>query len=52
VLEDFTPYSYNSLDIPVEERIFTEYKADPEENVIRNFYHYIEEVLREESALL
>ncbi|RLE53127.1 MAG: hypothetical protein DRJ30_07160 [Candidatus Methanomethylicota archaeon] len=44
VLEDFTPYSSKSLNFCVGEQIFTEWETGSEENIIKNFYRYIEAV--------
>ncbi len=41
LLEDFTPYTQDSLNKPVNEWLFTEWELGTEEAVIKNFYNYL-----------
>jgi len=45
LLEDFTPYTTDSLNMPVNRLLFTEWGLGSEEKVVRDFYRYLREVL-------
>ena len=41
LLEDFTPYTANSLNMPVDRLLFTEWGLGSEEKVVKDFYRYL-----------
>jgi len=41
ILEDWTPYSPNSLNEPIEPQLFTEWELGSEKIVVEDFYKYL-----------
>ena len=47
ILEDWTPYSPNSLNEPIEPQLFTEWELGSEKIVVEDFYKYLKGIFDE-----
>jgi len=48
ILEDWTPYSPNSLNEPIEPQLFTEWELGSEKIVVEDFYKYLKGIFTDE----